>query len=189
MKRRVAILASGRGSNAQAMIQHFKGHKSIEVALIASNKKDAGVLEMAEAEGLEKFIFSRSEMLDGTLEKKLVEVGVEFIMLCGFLLRVPVSLINRFEGKMLNIHPSLLPKYGGKGMYGMNVHKAVFESGEVESGISIHKVTENYDEGAIVFQASVEVSDASDAREIASRVLDLEHNYYPKIAEAMINEN
>lgn len=189
MKRRVAILASGRGSNAKAMVQHFEGHESIEVAVVASNKKDAGVLEMAKESGVGNFSFTRSEMIDGTLGSKLAEAGVEFVLLCGFLLRVPVELISQFEGRMLNIHPSLLPKFGGKGMYGINVHTAVLEAGEKESGITIHKVTENYDEGGIVFQASVDIKDADEAGEIALRVLALEHKYYPQIAEAMIKES
>lgn len=189
MKRRVAILASGRGSNAAAMVEYFKRHESIEISVIASNKKEAGVLDMASDEGISNFSFTKTEMLEGTLGDKLSNAGVEFVLLCGFLLRVPTSLISRFEGRMLNIHPSLLPKFGGKGMYGMNVHRAVLEAGEDVSGISIHKVTENYDEGAIVFQGEVDVKDATSAEEIASRVLALEHKYYPTVAEAMIKEN
>ena len=189
MKRRVAILASGRGSNAAAMVEYFKGHESIEISVIASNKKEAGVLDMASEEGISNFSFTKAEMNAGALGDKLSSAGVEFVLLCGFLLRVPPSLISRFEGRMLNIHPSLLPKFGGKGMYGMNVHQAVLEAGEEVSGISIHKVTENYDEGAIVFQGEVDVKDATSPEEIASRVLALEHKYYPTVAEAMIKES
>ena len=189
MKRRVAILASGRGSNAHAMVQYFKEHESIEIAVIASNKKDAGVLDMASEEGIARFSFTRSEMLEGILGEKLAAAQIEFVLLCGFLFKVPVDLINQFDGRILNIHPSLLPKFGGKGMYGMNVHRAVFEAQEEVSGISIHKVTENYDEGAIVFQGEIVVKDAESAEEIAARILALEHKYYPAIAEAVIKEN
>ena len=186
MKRRVAILASGRGSNAQAMVQYFKGHESIEIAVIASNKKDAGVLDMASNEGIENFSFTRSEMLDGVLGEKLADLGIEFVLLCGFLLRIPVSLINAFEGRMLNIHPSLLPKFGGKGMYGMNVHKAVVLAGEIETGITIHWVDEIYDNGTIVAQFRVRLDGTETPEEVAQKVHELEYQYFPKTIESLL---
>lgn len=183
---RVAILASGNGSNAQALIDHFKNDDEIEIALIGSNRNSAAVLEKASLSGIETLSFSKDQMNSGDLLSDLKSNNIDWVLLSGFLLKIPAALIESYEGKILNIHPSLLPKFGGKGMYGMNVHNAVFDSDESESGMTIHKVTENYDEGDIVFQVKVDISQCHTPEEIASKVLALEHHYYPRIAEAMI---
>ena len=130
--------------------------------------------------------FSREELDSGELLKKLETLKVDWVLLAGFLLKIPVDFCRAFENKILNIHPSLLPKFGGEGMYGMHVHRAVFEAEEKESGMTIHYVNERYDEGAIVFQGRIDVSEFKSAEEIASEVLKLEHEYYPRVAREVI---
>ncbi len=183
---RVAILASGAGSNAKALIKYFFEDEEIEVAIVASNKKDAGVLRISEEAGIEALHFSKEEMMSGQLLNDLKTRKIDWVLLSGFLLKLPIQYLDSFSERVINIHPSLLPKYGGKGMYGMNVHKAVKESNEMESGMTIHYVTENYDEGDIIFQVSVDISQCESAEEIASKVLALEHTYYPRIVESEI---
>ena len=185
---RVAILASGKGSNAKALIDYFSNNASIEVAVVCSNRKSAGVLEIAENSNIESFSFSKVEMNSGVLLLKLQSCKIDWVILSGFLLKIPSELLSSFEDRVVNIHPSLLPKHGGKGMHGMHVHNAVLESGEEESGMTIHKVSSAYDEGDIVFQVSVDISQCKSAEEIASKVLDLEHKYYPRIVATMIND-
>jgi phosphoribosylglycinamide formyltransferase-1 len=187
--KRIAILASGRGSNALALITHFAGNTDMEVVLVGSNRKAAEVLVRAENAGVKPVYFNKEELLSGVLLEKLVGERIDFVLLSGFLLRIPAEVINHFENRILNIHPSLLPLYGGKGMYGIKVHEAVLEAEESESGMTIHKVTKNYDEGDVVFQCSVDITAAKSAEEIAVKVLALEHEYYPRIAEAMIKES
>ena len=149
---RVAILASGSGSNAAALMNHFSNTEGIDVVLVASNKSSAGVLEKANQSGVASLHFSREELGSGELLKKLETLKVDWVLLAGFLLKIPKEFCRAFENKILNIHPSLLPKFGGVGMFGMRVHRAVFEAEEKESGMTIHYVNERYDEGAIVFQ-------------------------------------
>ena len=185
---RVAILASGSGSNAAALMNHFSNTEGIDVVLVGSNRSSAGVLEKANQAGIASLHFSREELDSGELLKKLETLKIDWVLLAGFLLKIPVDFCRAFENKILNIHPSLLPKFGGKGMYGMHVHRAVFEAEEQESGMTIHYVNERYDEGAIVFQGRIDVSEFKSAEEIASSVLKLEHEYYPKIARELILE-
>ena len=185
---RVAILASGSGSNAAALMNHFSNTEGIDVVLVGSNRSSAGVLEKANQAGVASLHFSREKLDSGELLKKLETLKIDWVLLAGFLLKIPVDFCRAFENKILNIHPSLLPKFGGKGMYGMHVHRAVFEAEEKESGMTIHYVNERYDEGAIVFQGRIDVSEFKSAEEIASSVLKLEHEYYPKIARELILE-
>jgi len=183
---RVAILASGRGSNAKSLIDHFSQDLEIEVVVVGSNRKAAGVLDLAAEASIEPLHFTKDQMNSGYLLSELQSRKVDWVLLSGFLLKIPEEIIENFQGKMMNIHPSLLPKFGGKGMYGMNVHNAVLEAQELESGMTIHMVTEDYDEGDVVFQASVDISDCKTADEIALKVLALEHEYYPSVASAVI---
>ena len=183
---RVAILASGRGSNAKSLIDHFSKDSEIEVVAVGSNRKASGVLGLASEASIEAFHFTKDQMNSGYLLSELQTSKVDWVLLSGFLLKIPTEIIDHFEGKIMNIHPSLLPKFGGKGMYGMNVHNAVLESKELESGMTIHIVTQNYDEGDVLFQASVDISECKTAEEIASKVLALEHEYYPYVASAVI---
>ncbi|PCJ81725.1 MAG: phosphoribosylglycinamide formyltransferase [Bacteroidetes bacterium] len=184
--KRVAILSSGSGSNAQALIEYFEACENIHVVYVGSNRPKAEVLERADRAEVNNGVFSKSDLLDGTLKDNLDILGVDWVLLAGFLLKIPGDFCNRYKERILNIHPSLLPKFGGKGMFGMNVHKAVYEAREKESGMTIHFVNESYDEGAIVFQGRVDISNLKSPEEIASKVLKLEHKYYPKISEELI---
>ena len=183
---RVAILASGSGSNAAALMHCFSATEGIDVVLVGSNRSDAGVLEKAQQAGVSSIHFTSDDLAGGVLLKKLKTINVDWVLLAGFLLQIPIEFCRAFENKILNIHPSLLPEFGGKGMYGMNVHRAVFEAAETESGMTIHYVNECFDEGEIVFQGRIDVSQLTSAEEIASEVLKLEHEYYPRVASALI---
>lgn len=187
MKERVkiAILASGNGSNAENICKKIE-NDNIEINLIASNKKNAFVLERAKKLGVESLVFSKSELENGDLQKELLKRNIDFIVLAGFLLKIPESLINKFENRIINIHPALLPKFGGKGMYGDNVHKAVKESGDKASGISIHLVNKEYDKGRIIFQAKCLVEDKDSPEDIANKVHELEYKHFPKVIENYI---
>ena len=183
----IAIFASGTGSNARKIIEYFKNSPDIKVALVVSNKKDAGVLEIAREHGIptqviDRKMFYETEDLLGILKKH--EIG--FVVLAGFLWLIPSYLVKSFEKKMVNIHPALLPKFGGKGMYGMRVHEAVKETGETETGITIHWVNEHYDEGNIVFQTSCVVSPEDSPADIARKVQQLEHRHFPTVIEQLI---
>ncbi len=184
---KLAIFASGRGSNARKIIEHFKGHDTISVALIVSNKKNAGVLDIARDYDIPSLVIDRKILYNNkTLLKKLQEYQVNFVVLAGFLLLIPQYLIEFYNNKIINIHPALLPKYGGKGMYGMNVHQAVKAAGEKETGISIHYVNEHFDEGKIIFQASCTLGQVDSPEDIARKIHQLEHRYYPQVIEALL---
>lgn len=183
----IAIFASGSGTNAENIANYFKNSSDVNVALIVSNKKDAFVLERAEKLNIESVYFSKNdfentnEVLDLLRRKQ-----IDFIVLAGFLLKVPGNLLEAYPDKIVNIHPALLPKYGGKGMYGDAVHKAVVEAGETESGITIHYVNENYDEGAIIFQAKCEVLADDTYEDVAKKVHILEYMHFPVIIEKLL---
>lgn len=185
----VAIFASGNGTNAQRIIEYFSGNLQIKIALVLSNKKDAFVLQRAKNLNVHTFCFASAELKTTTIvHDKLKEYNIDFIVLAGFMIMVPDSLIKLFPKKIVNIHPALLPKYGGKGMFGDHVHKAVIEAKEKESGISIHHVNEKYDEGAVIFQAKCEVTADDTPETLATRIHELEHKYYPEIIEKVIKE-
>jgi phosphoribosylglycinamide formyltransferase-1 len=183
----LAIFASGGGSNALKIIEHFKAHPAIGVALVVSNKKDSGVLDIAHKNGIPTLIIQRQSFYESQeILKVLAEYRVDFLVLAGFLWLVPSYLVRAFPRKILNIHPALLPKYGGKGMYGSHVHSAVKDAGETESGMTIHFVNEHYDEGDIVFQASCALETNDSPADIARKVLVLEHEFYPKTIEKVV---
>lgn len=185
--KRIALFASGTGSNARKIIEYFQGDPSVEVALVVSNKASAPVLEMAASHGVPTLLIDRHSFYQtGDLAEKLQGLHIDLIVLAGFLWLVPDSLVKAFSRRIVNIHPALLPKYGGKGMYGMHVHRAVREAGETQSGITIHYVNERYDEGDILFQATCPVAPDDDAETIARRVLELEHEHYPRIVEKLL---
>jgi phosphoribosylglycinamide formyltransferase 1 len=184
--KRLAILASGSGSNAEKIMEHFQGSSKAQIALIASNKADAFVLERAKKFGVPTFTFTRKEMEAGILLAKLREEKIDWVILAGFLLKIPVELIRAFPDRMVNIHPALLPNYGGKGMYGHHVHEAVKAAGDTESGITIHLVNEHYDEGKIVFQAATSITPEDTPDTIAQKVHALEHRYFPEVIESLI---
>lgn len=183
----IAVFASGSGSNAENLIRCFENSAMIRVAVILSNKSDAGVHKRAERLGVPSFTFTNAEFNEGALIlQKLSEYEVHFIVLAGFLLKIPADLIRAYPDKIVNIHPSLLPAYGGKGMYGDYVHKAVVAAEETRTGITIHYVNERYDEGAVIFQKECPVLPSDTAEEVAAKVHELEYNYYPRIVEKLL---
>lgn len=185
--KRIAILASGIGSNALKIIEHLRDNEQIEVALVASNRKSAKVLDMAANHGITNRVITRSDFYESdTFLTELKEAEIDWIILAGFLWLVPTNLISTYSNRIINIHPALLPAYGGKGMYGMIVHKAVKENSEIISGMTIHLVNENYDEGAIIFQGRTDIVSNDSAEDIAAKVLKLEHEYYPMVVEGLV---
>jgi phosphoribosylglycinamide formyltransferase 1 len=190
MKKNIAIFASGEGTNAQRIIDYFRLSGQIRVSIIVSNKPTANVLKRAEKENIAVLIINKADFYESnTVINKLKDVKIDLIVLAGFLLMIPDSLVKAFPHKIINIHPALLPKFGGKGMYGMNVHKSVIESGEKQSGISIHYVNEHYDEGEIISQHNCEISENDTPETLALKIQKLEHEFFPKIIEKMLSEN
>jgi phosphoribosylglycinamide formyltransferase-1 len=184
--KRLAILASGSGSNAEKIMEYFAHSSKGKVVLVAANKTTAGVLARAQKFGVPTFTFTRPELEEGLLLEKLRGAQVDWVILAGFLLKVPDALIRAFPNRMVNIHPALLPKYGGKGMYGHHVHEAVKAAGDTESGITIHLVNEHYDEGKIIFQAATSLLPEDSAETIAAKVLALEHRYFAEVIENLL---
>jgi phosphoribosylglycinamide formyltransferase 1 len=185
-KIRIAIFCSGGGSNAAAIMEYFAQHPSISVGYLLANKAGIGALEKAEAFGVPQHVFTKAEFSDGTLLQWLQAQHIDLIVLAGFLWLVPAALAEAYANRVINIHPALLPTYGGKGMYGLKVHQAVLEAGEEASGISIHLVNDEYDAGAILFQESISLEGAESAEDIADRVLKLEHYAYPRVIESWV---
>ncbi len=184
---RIAIFASGNGSNAQAIINYFSGHPKISVSLIVSNKADAFVLSRAKEAGIPSLLFTYQDFKSGNkVLDTLNEFNIDFIVLAGFLLKVPHIIIDKYPQKILNIHPALLPKFGGKGMFGSHVHEAVLAEKEKESGITIHFVNNEYDKGDILFQARCPVMPDDTPETLASRIHTLEHKHFPAIIEKVI---
>ena len=181
---RLAIFASGSGSNAVAICHHFAGHQKIEVALILSNNEQAGVLQKASELGVECITFSKKDFVEGgSVDTLLQEKKITHLILAGFLWLVPSFLIERFPNKIINIHPALLPKFGGKGMYGARVHETVRNSGDKETGITIHLVNEHFDEGKPLLQVTCPITASDSVVDIAAKVQALEHTHYPKTIE------
>ena len=181
---KLALFVSGTGSNARTIIDRFRAHPEdgVEVVLLVSNKATAGALTMAAERDLPTLVLDRQEFREtNNLLADLNRFGVDFIALAGFLWLVPAYLVRAFPDRIVNIHPALLPDYGGKGMYGANVHRAVKANGESESGMTIHYVNERYDEGSIVYQAAVRLDPEDSAEKIAERVLRLEHANYWRV--------
>lgn len=185
--KKIAILASGSGSNAENIANYFKGKNIAEISLILSNNPDAFVLERAKKLGIPSLVFTKKEMNETAMVLDAIrQSGAEWIVLAGFLLKVPQNLLEAYEGRIVNIHPALLPKFGGKGMYGDRVHQSVVESGETESGITIHYVNEHYDEGAIIFQAKCPVNAGDTPDDVAAKVHALEYEHFPKVIEQLL---
>jgi len=185
--KRIAIFASGTGSNAQKILAHFQSSNKIEVALIVSNKTNAGVLNFAKEYSVTTLIIDREKFLKGDgYVPELQAAKIDWIILAGFLWKIPLTLISQWEKRIINIHPALLPKYGGKGMYGEAVHRAVLEANEKESGITIHYVDEQYDHGATIFQATCSVLSTDLVENLAEKIHALEHLHYPVVIEKVI---
>lgn len=186
---RIVILASGSGSNAENISIYFNRHESIKVIYILTNNKKAKVLERAKRLNIKSLVFNRNDFNDETKLNEFLKKEADLIVLAGFLWKIPEHIIDAFPNKIINIHPALLPKYGGKGMYGMNIHKAVVENKEEQTGITIHYVNENYDEGAIIFQATTPVTRFDSPEDVAHKIYELEFKYFPKTIEEVIKSN
>lgn len=184
MKKRIAIFASGSGSNAQKIMEHFKYANTAEVTLVLSNNPDAYVLQRADNFEIPSHVFDRQTFYEtNEIVDLLKRLDIDLIVLAGFLWLVPENLLKGFPNKIINIHPSLLPKFGGKGMYGDKVHKAVLEAGEEEHGITIHFVNENFDEGEVIQQAKFKVEPGDTLEILKFKGQQLEHQYFPKVIE------
>lgn len=184
--KKIAILASGEGTNAERIIRYFSEKRTAEVALVITNKTQAGVLKRTEKLNVPSLIITAREFADGEALKALHRYNIDFIVLAGFLLKVPDTILHDYPNKIVNIHPALLPKFGGKGMYGARVHEAVIAAGEKESGITIHYIDAHYDEGNTIFQATCPVLPDDTPDTLAARVHQLEYKYFPQIIEAVI---
>lgn len=185
----IAIFASGTGSNARRIMEHFEQSTLARVALVVSNKADAGVLDIAREYGVPTALVSRPAFAETeSLLAVLHEHRVDFIVLAGFLWLIPRYLVGAYAGRIVNIHPALLPKFGGKGLYGQRVHEAVLAAGERESGITIHHVNEQYDEGDIVFQARCAVEPGDSPADLARKVQLLEHRHFPEVVEQLLRQ-
>ena len=187
---RIAIFASGNGTNAENIATYFSTNKEVEVVLILANHPTAFVLERAKKLGIKSLIFTKHQFLKtDEILHFLLKNDVNLIVLAGFLLKIPQNLLKAFPNKIINIHPALLPKYGGKGMFGDRVHQAVIAAKEKESGITIHYVNENYDEGKIIFQAKCSINPYDNAIDLANKIHTLEQTYFPKVIEQLISNN
>jgi phosphoribosylglycinamide formyltransferase-1 len=187
---RIAIFASGTGSNAQKIIDHFRNDPLVMVSLVVTNKPGAGVLNIAQRENIPSLIIEKERFFRGDgYVSALKESNIQWIVLAGFLWKIPTSLIHAFPGRIINIHPALLPKYGGKGMYGHFVHEAVIGAKEKESGITIHYVDEQFDHGRHILQLTCPVDEADTPETLAKKIQVLEHKHYPEVIARLVNEN
>lgn len=184
--RNIAIFASGSGTNAENIIKHFTDNKVAKVTLILTENPNAFVLERAKNQYVPFLVFSLEELKGGSILKELQDRNIDYIVLAGFLKLIPSDIIEAFPDRIINIHPALLPKFGGKGMYGNKVHQAVIESGEKESGITIHYVNKQYDEGSIIFQAKCPVLENDIPELLAQRIHSLEYKHFPQVIEDLI---
>ena len=189
MKKRIAIFASGSGSNAQKLMEHFKRSNEIEISLVLTNNADAYVLQRADNFEIPTHIFDRNEFYHtDEVVDLLKNLEIDFIVLAGFLWLIPKSLIHAYPGRIVNIHPAILPKFGGKGMYGDHVHHAVMAAGETEGGITINYVNENYDEGENIYQARYRIDKNDNLEMVKFKGQQLEHQHYPRIVETIVKK-
>lgn len=186
--KKIVVFASGSGTNAENIIQYFAKKEIANVVAVFTNNPNAGVIQRAKNYEVAVQIFSKEDLNDGEVLQKINIIIPDWIVLAGFLLKFPENIIKAYPNKVVNIHPALLPKYGGKGMYGMHIHKAIVENKEKETGITIHYVNENYDEGAIVFQQKVLVTEEDTAEDVASKIHVLEQKYFPEVILGLLNE-
>lgn len=184
----IAIFASGNGSNTENIIQYFKSHESFRVSLVLSNNPSAKVLKRASNYSVDTYVFDKSQLISNEITNLLKKACIDLIILSGFLLKIPINVIRKYPNKIINIHPSLLPLYGGKGMYGRNVHKAVYLSNDNVTGITIHFVNEEYDMGDVIFQAKTSLPAKRSIKLIEKKVRSLELKFFPIIIENLLNE-
>ena len=185
--KKIVLFASGSGTNAENIILYFNQKLTAKVVSVFCNNPNAKVLDRAKKHHVPTVVFSKEELNSGFVLNKLEEYKPDLIVLAGFLWQFPASIIEKYPNSIINIHPALLPKYGGKGMYGMHVHVAVLENNEPETGITIHHVNEHYDEGYIVFQQSVKIDDCKTPEEIAVKIHELEHKHFPVVIDKILN--
>ena len=186
--KRIAIFASGSGTNAENIITYFQKNTKAKVVLVLSNNPKALVLERASKLGVQNRVFNKQQLNDSKWAIENLK-NLDLIVLAGFLWKFPEHLLENYKNKVVNVHPALLPKYGGKGMYGMHVHNAVVENKEVESGITIHYVNEHYDEGAIIFQAKCAVNNTDTPSDVAAKIHQLEMTHFPEVVQQILSEN
>ncbi len=188
--KRIAIFASGSGSNAQRIMEHFKRNKEMEVAIVLSNRADSYVLQRADNFEIPTHVFSREEFYSTNSIPQLLEnLQIDLIVLAGFLWLIPENILKKYPKKIINIHPALLPKFGGKGMFGDKVHEAVIDAGESETGISIHYVNEAFDEGEIIYQSKCTIEKNETVEKLAYKVHQLEHVHYPRVIEDLLKKS
>lgn len=187
--KKILLFASGTGSNVENILKYFKDNDEIGVVSVFSNNPKALVLTVAEQHGVPTYVFDRAALEGGAVLNALNEAQPDLIVLAGFLWKMPEAIVHSYPDKIINIHPALLPKYGGKGMYGMNVHRKIFEEKEQETGITIHYVNEHYDEGVYIMQQSVSIADCSTPEEIAAKVHVLEHLHFPRVIAQILTSN
>lgn len=186
--KKIVLFASGNGSNAEAIIRYFENQSIATVVAVFSNKPEAKVLERAKNHGIPSFVFTKTQLQETYVLDQLRLLQPDLIVLAGFLLQFPTTILKVFPN-VINIHPALLPKYGGKGMYGMHVHQAVLDHKEIETGITIHYVNEQYDEGEFIFQKAVNIEECKTPEAIAQKVHELEHQYFPEVIGKLITNN
>lgn len=184
--KRLILFASGSGTNVQNICEYFQGEDNVDIVLVAGNNKQAQVWDRIKPFHIEGYCFDKKALINGKVLSNLRQYAPDLIILAGFLLKIPEALVEAFPQQIINIHPSLLPKYGGKGMYGMHVHQAVKENRETMSGISIHYVNQFYDEGQLLFQTSVAIKSQDSAGDIAQKVQQLEYEHYPKVIKKLL---
>ncbi len=187
--KKILLFASGTGSNVENIIQHFKNHHDIIVVGVFTNNPNAKVLDKAKNHNIPTLIFNREQLRDGFVLDKIAELKTDLIVLAGFLWRMPEAIVEAYPNKIINIHPALLPKYGGKGMYGIKVHQTVLDNKEKETGITIHYVNEHYDEGEFIFQEKVAIEDCKTPEDVANKIHELEHKHFPIIIEKILYPN
>lgn len=187
--KKIVIFASGSGTNAENIIKHFKSTSTGKVVSVFTNNPNAKVIERAKNFQIPTEIFSKEELYSGKVLQKLIAIAPDLIVLAGFLLKFPKNIVESYPNAIINIHPALLPNYGGKGMYGMNVHRAIVENKEKETGITIHYVNENYDEGNIIFQKKVTVLVTDTPEVVAEKIYELEQKYFPTVIEEVLTSN
>jgi phosphoribosylglycinamide formyltransferase-1 len=187
--KKILLFASGAGSNVENIIQYFKNNPDVKIAGVFSNNSNAIVLDKAKNHNVPTLIFNREQLTDGFVFDKIAELKPDLIVLAGFLWKMPEEIVKAYPNKIINIHPALLPKYGGKGMYGIKVHQTVLENKEKETGITIHYVNEDYDEGEFIFQQKVAIEDCKTPEDVANKIHELEHKHFPIIIEKILNSN
>ena len=187
--KKIVVFASGSGTNAENIIKYFAQTEIAKVVSVFTNNADAKVIERAKNHQIPVEIFSKNELLERNVLQKIQEIDPDLIVLAGFLLKFPENIIEKYPNKIINIHPALLPNYGGKGMYGMHIHRAIVNNKEKETGISIHYVNENYDEGGIIFQKNVALTEDDTPETVAEKIHELEQKYFPEIIQAVLEDS